>query len=89
MLSNPPFGVDWKKVEGGVKDEHKLKGFDGRFGSGATGSGMENVKAPNKRASGNPPRPLKRPTLPKGEYSEDDTRPLGGSRGTSGEGEHV
>lgn len=34
MLSNPPFGVDWKKVEGGVKDEHKLKGFDGRFGPG-------------------------------------------------------
>lgn len=34
MLSNPPFGVDWKKVEGKVKDEHKLKGFDGRFGPG-------------------------------------------------------
>jgi len=34
MLSNPPFGVDWKKVEGTVIDEHKLKGFDGRFGPG-------------------------------------------------------
>ena len=34
MLSNPPFGVDWKKVEKVVKDEHKLKGFDGRFGPG-------------------------------------------------------
>jgi len=34
MLSNPPFGVDWKKVEGKIKDEHKLKGFDGRFGPG-------------------------------------------------------
>ena len=34
MLSNPPFGVDWKKVETQVKDEHKLKGFDGRFGPG-------------------------------------------------------
>ncbi len=34
MLSNPPFGVDWKKVEGEIKDEHKLKGFDGRFGPG-------------------------------------------------------
>ncbi len=34
MLSNPPFGVDWKKVEGTVKDEHTLKGFDGRFGPG-------------------------------------------------------
>ncbi len=33
-LSNPPFGVDWKKVEGAVKDEHTLKGFDGRFGPG-------------------------------------------------------
>lgn len=34
MLSNPPFGVDWKKVEGAIKDEHKLKGFEGRFGPG-------------------------------------------------------
>ncbi|SHJ63258.1 type I restriction enzyme M protein [Malonomonas rubra DSM 5091] len=34
MLSNPPFGVDWKKVEKDVKDEHTIKGFDGRFGPG-------------------------------------------------------
>ena len=34
MLSNPPFGVDWKKVEIEIKDEHALKGFDGRFGPG-------------------------------------------------------
>ncbi len=34
MLSNPPFGVDWKKIETAVKDEHKLKGFEGRFGPG-------------------------------------------------------
>ena len=34
MLSNPPFGVDWKKIEGEIKDEHSLKGFDGRFGPG-------------------------------------------------------
>ncbi len=34
MLSNPPFGVDWKKIEGDVKDEHQLKGFEGRFGPG-------------------------------------------------------
>lgn len=34
MLSNPPFGVDWKKVQKTVTDEHKLKGFDGRFGPG-------------------------------------------------------
>ena len=34
MLSNPPFGVEWKKVEKAVKDEHKLKGYEGRFGPG-------------------------------------------------------
>ncbi len=34
MLSNPPFGVDWKKIEGDIKDEHTIKGFDGRFGAG-------------------------------------------------------
>lgn len=34
MLSNPPFGVDWKKIESVVKDESKLKGFSGRFGPG-------------------------------------------------------
>ena len=34
MLSNPPFGVDWKKVEGEIKNEHTLKGFNGRFGPG-------------------------------------------------------
>ena len=34
MLSNPPFGVDWKKIETAIKDEHSLKGFDGRFGPG-------------------------------------------------------
>ncbi|HGS5825336.1 restriction endonuclease subunit M [Vibrio parahaemolyticus] len=34
MLSNPPFGVDWKKIEGEIKDEHQQKGFNGRFGAG-------------------------------------------------------
>ena len=34
MLSNPPFGVDWKKIEGDIKDEHTTKGFGGRFGAG-------------------------------------------------------
>ncbi len=34
MLSNPPFGVDWKKVQRQVDDEHKVKGFAGRFGPG-------------------------------------------------------
>lgn len=34
MLSNPPFGVDWKKIEGEINDEHTQKGFNGRFGPG-------------------------------------------------------
>lgn len=34
MLSNPPFGVDWKKIEAEIKDEHEQKGFEGRFGAG-------------------------------------------------------
>lgn len=34
MLSNPPFGVDWKKIEGDILKEHLEKGFDGRFGPG-------------------------------------------------------
>ncbi|MFO1334343.1 MAG: class I SAM-dependent DNA methyltransferase [Piscinibacter sp.] len=34
MLSNPPFGVEWKKVEKAVRQEHESKGFDGRFGPG-------------------------------------------------------
>ncbi len=34
MLANPPFGVEWKKVEKVVRQEHEQKGFDGRFGPG-------------------------------------------------------
>jgi type I restriction enzyme M protein len=34
MLSNPPFGVEWKKIQKDVEKEHKEKGFDGRFGPG-------------------------------------------------------
>ncbi|MFO1412417.1 MAG: class I SAM-dependent DNA methyltransferase [Burkholderiales bacterium] len=34
MLSNPPFGVEWKKVADAVKAEHEKKGFAGRFGPG-------------------------------------------------------
>src|SRR5690554_1024280 len=34
MLRNPPFGVEWKKVQKQITDEHKQKGFDGRFGPG-------------------------------------------------------
>ena len=33
-LSNPPFGVDWKKVQEAVKAEHEKKGYGGRFGPG-------------------------------------------------------
>lgn len=34
MLSNPPFGVDWKKIDTEINNEHSLKGFAGRFGPG-------------------------------------------------------
>ena len=34
MLSNPPFGVEWKKVEKVVRDEHERRGHAGRFGPG-------------------------------------------------------
>lgn len=34
MLSNPPFGVDWKKVQDVIKAEHETLGFEGRFGAG-------------------------------------------------------
>lgn len=34
MLSNPPFGVDWKKIEEDIIKEHNEKGYDGRFGAG-------------------------------------------------------
>jgi type I restriction enzyme M protein len=34
LLANPPFGVEWKKVERVIRDEHRSKGFAGRFGAG-------------------------------------------------------
>ena len=34
MLTNPPFGVDWKKYRQQVKDEHEQQGWQGRFGAG-------------------------------------------------------
>ncbi len=34
MLSNPPFGVEWKKIESAVRKEYEQKGFNGRFGAG-------------------------------------------------------
>lgn len=33
-LSNPPFGVDWKKQQSFVQREHDQEGFHGRFGPG-------------------------------------------------------
>lgn len=33
-IANPPFGVDWTKVEEKVRAEHENQGFDGRFGPG-------------------------------------------------------
>lgn len=34
MLSNPPFGVEWKNVQKQVTDEHAQQGYNGRFGPG-------------------------------------------------------
>lgn len=34
FLSNPPFGVDWKKQQKEVQKEYEKHGFDGRFGAG-------------------------------------------------------
>jgi len=33
-LSNPPFGVEWKKIEAVIRKEHEQQGFNGRFGPG-------------------------------------------------------
>ena len=34
MLSNPPFGVEWKKIEAIIRKEFEERGFNGRFGPG-------------------------------------------------------
>ena len=34
MLSNPPFGVEWKKIEAVIRKEFEQMGFNGRFGPG-------------------------------------------------------
>lgn len=34
FLTNPPFGVDWKKQRRAIKREHDTDGYDGRFGAG-------------------------------------------------------
>jgi len=33
-LSNPPFGVEWKKIEAVIRKEFESKGHEGRFGPG-------------------------------------------------------
>lgn len=34
MLSNPPFGVNWKKYAAPIQEEAEQKGWNGRFGAG-------------------------------------------------------
>ncbi len=34
FLTNPPFGVDWKKQKNEIQREHEKLGFAGRFGAG-------------------------------------------------------
>jgi type I restriction enzyme M protein len=34
LLANPPFGVEWKKVQEEVQEEHERLGDSGRFGAG-------------------------------------------------------
>lgn len=34
LITNPPFGVKWKKVEKEVKEEHNKLGHGGRYGAG-------------------------------------------------------
>lgn len=43
IISNPPFGVEWKTSEKNVKKENKEKGYSGRFGAGlpAIGDGQQ------------------------------------------------
>ncbi len=33
-LSNPPFGVEWKKIETQIRKEYEQQGYNGRFGPG-------------------------------------------------------
>ncbi len=34
LISNPPYGVDWKSYRQPIEDEHEKLGFNGRFGPG-------------------------------------------------------
>lgn len=55
-LANPPFGVDWKKVQKAVTAEHKERGEEGRFGPGlprvSDGSLLFLMHLLSKRADG-------------------------------------
>ena len=53
MLSNPPFGVEWKKIQKEITKEHEQEGFNGRFGivlngsplfTGGAGSGESEIR---------------------------------------------
>jgi type I restriction enzyme M protein len=37
MISNPPYGVKWRKIERDIRDEHEKRGDRGRFGAGLPG----------------------------------------------------
>lgn len=34
LISNPPYGVDWKKYAEPIQNEHEKSGFSGRYGAG-------------------------------------------------------
>lgn len=61
LITNPPFGVKWKKVEKEVKEEHEELGHGGRYGAGlpSVGDGsflflmnlMSKMKQPEKGGS--------------------------------------
>ncbi|MEZ6081900.1 MAG: N-6 DNA methylase [Pirellulaceae bacterium] len=40
MLSNPPFGVEWKKIQKEITKEHQQEGFNGQLGPGLPASAM-------------------------------------------------
>lgn len=58
MLSNPPFGVEWRKAEKFVKAEYENRGHAGRFGAGlpAISDGsflfLQHMMSKMKRGSG-------------------------------------
>ena len=43
MLSNPPYGVDWKKYQDPIREEAQTLGTEGRFGAGLP----RNVRRPD------------------------------------------